>query len=66
MEGAVSDYRSTLANDRDITQQFNVGLLDRGVLKGWPSKFYVSLAHTDEDVDRTIEAFAKSIGEIRR
>ncbi len=66
MEGSVSDYRSTLANDRGITEQFNVGLLERGVLKGWPSKFYVSLAHTDEDVDRTIEAFAQSISEIRR
>ena len=66
MDQAVSDYRSTLGNDRDITQQFNVGLLERGVLKGWPSKFYISLAHTDEDVDRTIAAFAESIGEIRR
>ena len=62
----VSDYRSTLANDAAVTERFNVGLLERGVLKGWPSKFYVSLAHTDEDVDRTIEAFAQSIGELRR
>ena len=66
MDQPVSDYRSTLANDRGVTEQFNVGLLERGVLKGWPSKFYMSLAHTDEDVDRTIEAFGQSISEIRR
>ena len=66
MDQPVSDYRSTLANDRGITEQFNVGLLERGVLKGWPSKFYMSLAHSDEDVDRTIEAFGQSISEIRR
>ena len=34
MDQPVSDYRSTLANDRGITEQFNVGLLNRGVLKG--------------------------------
>lgn len=66
MDQPVSDYASTLANDRGVTEQFNVGLLERGVLKGWPSKFYMSLAHTDEDVDRTIEAFGQSISEIRR
>ena len=28
-------------------------------LKSWPQKFYPSLAHTEEDIDRTIEAFKK-------
>jgi glutamate-1-semialdehyde aminotransferase len=28
-------------------------------------KFFVSLAHTDEDVETTIEAFRSAIGELR-
>jgi hypothetical protein len=31
-------------------------LLEQGILKGWPQKFYPSMAHTDEDVARTIPA----------
>lgn len=52
----VTDYRSALEGDRELLKAFNAGLLRRGVLKG-TQKIYVSLAHTDEDVARTVEAF---------
>ncbi len=52
----VTDYRSALEGDKDRLKAFNAELLRRGVLKG-AQKIYVSLAHTDEDVARTIEAF---------
>ena len=34
------------------------GLLENGILKG-PQKFYTSVAHTGEDVERTVQAFQK-------
>jgi glutamate-1-semialdehyde 2,1-aminomutase len=52
----VRNYRDGLAADAQMMARFNTGLLEQGILKSWPQKYYPSLAHTDEDVDRTIEA----------
>ena len=52
----INDYRSTLGADNEMRKRFNSELLARGILKG-DHKFYVSLAHTDEDVDKTLDAF---------
>jgi glutamate-1-semialdehyde 2,1-aminomutase len=55
----VKDYRSALG-DADRMKRCNALLRERGVLKG-ESKYYVSLAHTAEDVELTLAAFASSI-----
>jgi glutamate-1-semialdehyde 2,1-aminomutase len=60
----VTDYRSSLG-DQDMLKQCNALLRERGILKG-DSKYYVSLAHTDEDIRQTLEAFAASIAELAR
>jgi len=52
----VANYRDGLAADAQLMARFNSGLLERSILKGWPQKFYPHLAHTDEDVERTIQA----------
>ena len=39
---------------------FNARLRERGVFKG-DSKFYISLAHTDDDVSQTLEAFESAV-----
>lgn len=52
----VQNYRDGLAADPVPLGKFNAGLLERGVIKSWPQKFYPSVAHTDEDVERTIAA----------
>ena len=52
----INDYRSTLGADNEMRKRFNSELLARGILKG-DNKFYVSLAHTDEDVAKTLNAF---------
>jgi glutamate-1-semialdehyde aminotransferase len=44
--------------------RFNAGLLELGVLKG-AQKFYPSLAHTEEDVERTIDAFERVVPTLR-
>ncbi len=53
----IEDYRSTLTSDTALLKAFNQECLKRGVLKG-SQKFYVSLAHTETDAERTLEAFA--------
>jgi glutamate-1-semialdehyde 2,1-aminomutase len=56
----IRDYRSTLRGDADIMRRFNALLRERGVLKG-ESKYYVSLAHTPEDIRHTRDAWAAAI-----
>ena len=60
----VTDYRSSLG-DQDAMKRCNGLLRERGVLKG-ESKYYVSLAHTDEDIRFTLDAFASSIAALAR
>ena len=62
----ITDYRSTLKADQAIMVQFKSGLLERGVLMSWTGKFYPSLAHTDEDVDSTIEVFASTLEALKQ
>ncbi|HEV2335047.1 MAG TPA: aminotransferase class III-fold pyridoxal phosphate-dependent enzyme [Stellaceae bacterium] len=45
----VRDYRTTLAGDAQLMSRFNALLRERGILKG-ESKYYISLAHTAEDI----------------
>jgi glutamate-1-semialdehyde 2,1-aminomutase len=52
----ITDYRATLTADRALHAAFTRALLERGVVKA-AQKIYVSLAHTEEDIQRTVEAF---------
>jgi glutamate-1-semialdehyde 2,1-aminomutase len=56
----VRDYRGTLAGDARLMSRFNALLRERGILKG-ESKYYVSLAHTDDDIAFTIAAWQDAI-----
>jgi glutamate-1-semialdehyde 2,1-aminomutase len=58
-EREVTDYRSARGDEVQM-KLCNALLRERGVLKG-ESKYYVSLAHTHEDVAFTLEAFAAAI-----
>ena len=60
----VQDYRDTLSADGQMMGRFNAGLLELGVLKG-AQKFYPSLAHTEEDVQKTIDAFHRVVPALR-
>ncbi|MFK7978332.1 MAG: aspartate aminotransferase family protein [Halioglobus sp.] len=58
LEGpAVVDHRSSLKLNWKRQFALQDLLLDRGILKG-QEKFFVSIAHSDEDIDQTIEALA--------
>jgi len=56
----VRDYRGTLRGDAETLRRFNAILRERGILKG-EQKYYVSLAHTAEDVRHTREAWSSAI-----
>jgi len=59
----IVDYRATLMADRERIKRFNAELLRRGVVKA-VNKIYVSLAHTDEDVDKTLGVFDQALAVI--
>jgi glutamate-1-semialdehyde 2,1-aminomutase len=60
----VKDYRSAIGDDVTM-KRCNALLRERGVLKG-ESKYYISLAHTEADIQFTLDAFASSIAELQR
>jgi len=63
-ESDVTDYRSTLEADPVAMARFNSSLLEQGVFKG-ASKFYVSAAHSDQDVVETIAAFETVVAHLK-
>ena len=60
----VTDHRSTLGVDKQMQGRFNELLRDRGIWKN-AIKFYISAAHTQDDVDQTIEAIRSAVDELR-
>jgi glutamate-1-semialdehyde 2,1-aminomutase len=56
----ITDYRGTLQADGALYRRFSAALLDNGLLKG-PTKFYLSLAHDDAEVDRSLEIMAAAL-----
>ncbi len=60
----VHDYRGTLRGDAELMRRFNALLRERGILKG-ESKYYISLAHTAENVSFTIDAWKSAIKELK-
>jgi glutamate-1-semialdehyde 2,1-aminomutase len=61
----ILDYRATLTADRDRMRRFNQELVRRGVIKA-VNKIYVSLAHTDADVDETLGIFDEVLATLAR
>ena len=51
----ICNYRDVLKGDREKALVFNRVLLENGIFRS-PSKFYISLALTDEDIAQTLAA----------
>ena len=60
----IKDYRDTLKADTAILKRFNQALRARGIMKG-DSKYYVSVAHTQADIDHTIGAWEEAFKAIK-
>jgi glutamate-1-semialdehyde 2,1-aminomutase len=63
-DGEITDYRSTLAADRAKLARFVRLLRERGVFRG-QSKFYLSIAHDERDVEDTVRAFGSALDALR-
>jgi glutamate-1-semialdehyde 2,1-aminomutase len=53
----VSDYLGVARGDRARLSQVGVEMLRRGILVNLDVKFYLSLAHSEADLDAAVEAF---------
>jgi glutamate-1-semialdehyde 2,1-aminomutase len=61
----IRSYRDMLTGDAKLAGRFNALLRARGILKG-EQKYYVSLAHTADDIRHTKEAWASAIKVLAR
>jgi len=61
---APTDWRSTLQSDADLKRAIEREVVDQGVLVFAGSKKYVSLAHDDEALERTREAYRAAVERI--
>jgi len=60
------NWADLLTSDKDLNLRWSIELLKRGILVNPNEKFYLSIAHTDADVDRTLEACEQAFAAIRR
>lgn len=64
--GSVSDFEGAKSSDTTKFGKYFMAMLEEGVYLA-PSQFeaaFVSLAHTDEDLERTLQAHEKALGKI--
>jgi glutamate-1-semialdehyde 2,1-aminomutase len=57
-------WEDLLTADTRLGLRWAVALIKRGILVNPNEKFYISLAHTEADVDRTLEAVDGAFGEL--
>lgn len=60
-EGEIRNHRDTLRADGAVQAAVNRHLRAGGIMKG-DSKYYLSTAHSDSDVDRTLSLFDEALG----
>lgn len=66
-ENAVKDYAASVACDQEAFKVWFRAMLEQGIYLA-PSQFetlFLSLAHTDEDIDRTIAASEKAFAQVK-
>ena len=66
-EGMVKDYASSAASDQEAFKVWFRAMLEQGIYLA-PSQFetlFLSLVHTDEDIDRTITAAEKAFAQVK-
>jgi glutamate-1-semialdehyde 2,1-aminomutase len=62
MENRANNYRDMLAADQTKYRDFAIALLDEGVSILPDGRWYVSAAHSDEDIDETLAAIERAAG----
>lgn len=64
-KGPIVDYRGTQSGDAAQSAAFNASLRKSGILKA-PMKFYISLAHTQDDLEWAEHAIADGMAAVAR
>jgi len=64
-EKPVRDYRSSIRQDNELLARLVAGLLRRRILVNAKAMFYISIAHGDDDINRTLSAIKEILGEIK-
>ena len=57
-------WADLLHSDKDLGLRWSIELIKRGILVNPNEKFYISTAHTDEDIDRTLEVVDEAFAAI--
>src|SRR5690606_23516755 len=63
-DGPVKDYRGFFKGDVVQARRFNTVMLAEGIMKS-EGKTYISLAHTDADIAKTVSAYEKAAKALR-
>ena len=61
----IVDFRSAQKSNHALSSRFGQALLERGIMKAH-EKFFVSIVHTDEDIEHTIDAIQDAAYELAR
>ena len=64
-ERPVQNFRDGLTANPAPLGKLNAGLLERGIIKSWPQKFYPSAVHSDADVEQTVAAIREVVPTLR-
>jgi glutamate-1-semialdehyde 2,1-aminomutase len=59
------NWADLLASDKELGLRWAIELMKRGILVNPNEKFYISVAHTVEDIDRTLDAVEGAFAAIR-
>ncbi|MGI9648572.1 MAG: aspartate aminotransferase family protein [Acidimicrobiia bacterium] len=64
-EGSATDYRSVSDHDEDLYEKLIMGMIERGVMPSPDAlePWFVSAAHSDEDVATTLQVFEEALVE---
>jgi glutamate-1-semialdehyde 2,1-aminomutase len=62
MENCAANYRDTLAADQSKYRDFAIAMLDEGISVLPDGRWYVSAAHSNEDIDATLAAVKRAAG----
>jgi glutamate-1-semialdehyde 2,1-aminomutase len=66
-DGELKNYRDTAQHDADLYESVIFGMINRGVMPVDDAKepWFISAAHSDEDVAETLTAFEEALVEAR-
>jgi glutamate-1-semialdehyde 2,1-aminomutase len=63
-DGDIRDYRSAIRSNAEVQKRVNQSLFAAGILKG-ESKYYLSTAHTEADIVKTLAAWDGAIRAVK-